>query len=155
MDDQYYLMLDDVRSPKDVDTYIKLRPIFSSYPWIVVKKYADFVSYIEEYGIPEIVALDHDLSLEHYTPPEYWNDYEASKKWQVENEKNHTAPTGLGAVKWLIEYCKKHEWEPFPKYIMITMNPIGRDNMGNAIHDYTKERYMHKKALTEDSIEDL
>lgn len=137
---EYYLMLDDMRSPKDVDTYLTLEPKFSSFDWIVVKNYADFVSYIEEHGLPYLVALDHDLEKNHYTPSEYWDDYEASKKWQEENQKNHIEPTGAEAAKWLVEYCKKHEWADLPYYVLISMNPVGKDNMGNILQDYLNER---------------
>jgi len=149
MNYEYCIMLDDMRVPKDVDTYIKLKPKFSSYPWIVVRNYADFVSYIEEHGLPDLVALDHDLSAEHYTPPEFWNDYEASKKWQEENEKNHTEPTGAGAAKWLVEYCKKHEWADLPDYVIISLNPVGASNMKHILEDYIGERLLNKKSLME------
>lgn len=133
----YYLMLDDMRIPTDVDSYMHTTPKFSTLPWIVVRNYADFVSYIEDKGLPFMVALDHDLAKEHYTPSEYWNDYEASKKWQEENEVNHTEPTGAKAAEWLVEYCKKHGLA-LPYWILITMNPVGRDKMQQILEDYSK-----------------
>ena len=141
----YYLMLDDVRVPTDVDTYIRLEPKFSTFPWIVVRNCKDFVSYIEEHGLPYMVALDHDLQESHYTPKEYWNDYEASKKWQEENEVNHTEPTGAGAAKWLVEYCRKHNVQ-IPYYILITMNPVGADVMSNILIKYRTE-FLEKEKL--------
>jgi hypothetical protein len=47
------LFLDDVREPWD-DT------------WDIVRDFEAFKRYIKKYGIPEVIAFDHDLGEQHY-----------------------------------------------------------------------------------------
>ena len=62
---KYNLFLDDFRMPKDAYNYL-LQPIYISVNWEIVRSYDEFVKYITEHGIPEIISLDHDLADEHY-----------------------------------------------------------------------------------------
>jgi hypothetical protein len=50
-----WLFLDDTRRP----------PLYLSELFDVVRTYDEFVEYIETYGIPEVISLDHDLNMEH------------------------------------------------------------------------------------------
>jgi hypothetical protein len=50
------LFLDDTRIPKDVQLY--------DADWIVVRSYEEAVDFVEAFGFPEWVSLDHDLGTE-------------------------------------------------------------------------------------------
>ena len=50
-----WLFLDDLRHP----------PLHLNRMFDVVRSYDDFVEYIETYGVPELISMDHDLDREH------------------------------------------------------------------------------------------
>ena len=77
------LFLDDIRMPKDVYEYIK-NDIYLSLNWDMVRTYNDFVQYITDNGLPNIISFDHDLGINEYT--EIWKpvvNYE--KLYEVSN----------------------------------------------------------------------
>lgn len=124
------LWLDDIRDPfdKDFTHYVALHNPFlnQSHQIVWVKDYDEFREYIEFRGLPDAISFDHDLAPEHYTPEEYWNDFDKSKKYQeaqVYNEK-----TGYDCVKWLATYCF-HEEKSLPLCVYHTANPVGKENM--------------------------
>lgn len=135
----YNLFLDDYRIPIDCIGYVVplgIRPdLYTTNKWIIVKNYDEFVKYIEENGLPEKISFDHDLADEHYTPKEYWQDYEASKKYQEEVEVNYKEKTGYDCAKWLINYCIENNLK-LPEYYVHSMNPVGRDNIKNLLNQF-------------------
>lgn len=119
----YNLFLDDVRDPSMVANYAhwSLRAMYRLDKWNIVRSYEEFVAYIEEFGLPEVISFDHDLSEEHYAPE--------SEGW-VYVEK-----TGLDCAKWLCEYCDKNEKE-LPEWYIHSMNPVGAENIRKQLENY-------------------
>lgn len=118
------LFLDDIRELKD--DYPKYIDYSDEENWDVVRNYNEFIDYISNLEIPEIISFDHDLADSHYTPMEYWDDYNKSKEWQ--EQQVHTEKTGYDCAKWLSEYLHLNNI-PSPKIVCHSMNPVGRDNI--------------------------
>lgn len=104
----YYLFLDDIRNPSDV-LWAEL-PRDQAYD--IVRDYHEFVSHIMRNGVPSFVAFDHDLGDEYYE----------------EDNDNVLELSGYDCAKWLVEYCDEIG-RMFPKYIVHSMNPIGRERI--------------------------
>jgi len=119
----YNLFLDDIREPENITIYKKAK-----YNWIVVQNYDDFVNYIEENGLPNMISLDHDLHFEHYA---------AMGKRLKFKEK-----TGYDALIWLCEYIEKNNLE-IPKIKFHTSNFVGMKNMNNYLYDF-EQRYTNE-----------
>jgi hypothetical protein len=117
----YKLFIDDERLPHRV-TWVEL----PNGPWVSVKNYDQFVSYIKDNGIPEFVSFDHDLADGHYpsgvskTKPEY---------------HKYKEKTGYDCAKWLVEYCMDNN-KQFPAYEVHSMNPIGKINIRSLIENF-------------------
>jgi len=110
-----FLFLDDIRQPINA-YYYTLNNIYTRH-WDVVTNYDEFIKYITNNGVPQLISFDHDLADEHYTP-------EPNIKYGEFNEK-----TGYDCAKWLVNYCIDNELE-FPKYVLIhSMNPAGSLNI--------------------------
>lgn len=126
----YNLFLDDIRMPVDVGNYmnpVELRQYFRKYDWIICRNYNEFVECINKRGLPEMVSFDHDLADEHYTPEEYWHDYDASKEYQ--DKRRYKEKTGYDCAKWMIDYSKRLN-ACLPSLIMChSMNPVGKDRI--------------------------
>jgi hypothetical protein len=122
------LFLDDVRNPTDCFGYVKaygIRPDTYLGFWHVVKTYDEFVRFIQERGLPEIVSFDHDLADEHYNEAMYEGDDSYGKLYETFKEK-----TGYDAAKWLVNYCEE-KGLPLPICFCHSMNPAGRQNINN------------------------
>lgn len=116
----YYLFLDDVRIPKDVK-WVQLPPA----NWIIVRSYDAFVKTIEEKGVPEFIAFDHDLAEEHYrksmyNPDRHYNSYYTDGTFK--------GKTGFDCAKWFVQYCLDNG-KKIPDYQVHSMNPIGKENI--------------------------
>jgi hypothetical protein len=110
-----FLFLDDVRQP--IHTYHYTLNKSYLMDWDVVTNYDEFVKYVTENGIPEVISFDHDLADEHYTP-------EKNIEYDKFKEK-----TGYDCAKWLADYCIDNNLE-FPGYVLIhSMNPYGSMNI--------------------------
>lgn len=121
----YYLFLDDIRFPKNVN-FGKLQ----TKNWIVVRSYNEFVKCISKYGLPIYCSFDHDLAFEHYTDPSegiYYNHYK---------EK-----TGYDCALWLVKYCDE-KGDLLPEYQVHSMNPVGKQNITQLLEAYKNN---HKK----------
>jgi hypothetical protein len=92
---------------------------------------------IENKGLPVEIAFDHDLGHEHYQA------YHAAAKpgHGVIDYSSFKEKTGLDCAKWLIEHCNEKNL-PFPKYYVHSMNPIGKQNIINAVNSF--KRYLQK-----------
>jgi hypothetical protein len=126
----YYLFLDDIRVPKAV-TWVNLPPV----PWEIVRNYDQFVSKIKEWGMPQFISFDHDLSTEHYHPSMYSDnpdDYNKLYDSDFFKEK-----TGYECAKWAVDYCMDNDLI-FPDYICHSMNPIGRANIESYIESFKR-----------------
>ena len=129
-----FLFLDDIRNPEDAAKYTN-QDIYLFKMWDTVRSYNEFVSYIENNGLPVCISFDHDLADEHYTPEEYWSDYDKSKVYQ--DKQHYKEKTGYDCAKWLVDYCIENKCN-LPKYMCHSMNPVGKDNIINYLNNYEK-----------------
>ena len=129
-----FLFLDDIRNPEDAVKYTNLA-IYVFQVWDVVRSYDEFVKYISTNGLPCCISFDNDLADEHYTPEEYWNDYEKSKQYQ--ESKMYTEKTGYECAKWLVDYCIENNFR-LPEYLCHSLNPVGKDNILNYLNNFKK-----------------
>lgn len=121
------LWLDDIRDPFDGQwiKHIKqtLKVNFNTISW--VKSYDEFVNWINENGLPDIICFDHDLADEHYRSSMYNPDGHYSNYYTNGTFKEKT---GYDCAKWLGEYCIDHNLK-VPDFYVQSMNPIGRSNI--------------------------
>lgn len=115
------LWLDDIRDPNVADWLLNYAPEFANNNGEVfwVKKYHEFVSWIEENGLPDMICFDHDLSDIHISKSTY-------------KEK-----TGYDCAKWLVEYCMEKNL-PIPKFNIQSANPTGKMNIHSFLKNYQK-----------------
>lgn len=128
------LFLDDIREPEHVFSYIP-NNIYTMTNWNVVRNYDEFVKYIEENGLPDLISFDHDLADEHYTLSEYWDNYNKSKEYQ--DSQNYREKTGLDCAKWLVDYCIDNKVK-LPQFMVHSINPVGADYIRNYLNNYLK-----------------
>ena len=107
------LYLDDVRIPQTEG-------------WTIVRNYDDFVKWVEENGLPDVVSFDHDLAEVHYDPSTWRQSF-------VYHEK-----TGYDAAKWICEYCWGNGL-PLPDWNVHSANPVGRDNIISLLQNFQKK----------------
>lgn len=122
-DDEWFLFLDDFREVSD------------KYPWItgrtlVARTYGEFVNAIEAYGLPTIVAFDHDLGdnktlLAAYPKQDWYSDTLGR------------AYTGADAARYLAQYCIDNK-KPIPSYMVHTDNPAGGANIHSILRTARK-----------------
>lgn len=126
------LWLDDLRNPFLGDWIDKYVPNFDG-AIIWVLNYEQFTQWIMVNGLPEIISFDHDLADEHYTPEEYWHDYQISKEYQ--DAQNYTEKTGKDCAKWLVDYCIDNNLK-LPNFVVHSHNPVGADNIKNLLNSF-------------------
>jgi len=127
----YRLFLDDFRVPEDCSKYMGNPEEYRKFEWVVVRNYDEFINYIKENRLPTHISFDHDLADSHYTPQEYWTDYEESRKWQ--EAQVHTEKTGNDCARWLIQYIRQNNLE-LPVCYVHSMNPVGADNIKRTLN---------------------
>jgi hypothetical protein len=123
------LFLDDIRQPETCATYMPSPEMYVEENWDVVRDYKQFVNYIEENGVPDVISFDHDLADIHYDPTTWTEGF-------VYKEE-----TGYDCAKWLLQYCVKNKI-PVPEYHVHSMNPIGKKNIEGIFESY--ERFKEK-----------
>ena len=126
--DKVLLWLDDLRNPYENEE--GLLPKVEDCHIIWVKNFNEFKIWIELYPQPTYISFDHDLAPEHYTPEEYWNDYEVSKKYQ--EAQTYTEKTGEDCAKLLVELCKERGLK-IPQWFVHSRNPVGADKIRNVL----------------------
>jgi len=132
---KYKLYLDDIRDPSACLHYMFGRignaaSIYGEH-WIIVRDYEQFTEYITNHGLPEYVSFDHDLAPEHYTPEEFWESFEKSKKYQ--DQMVYKEKTGADCAHWLRDYCYNNNLK-LPKCLIHSMNPVGSENIKNILN---------------------
>lgn len=115
------LFLDDIRYPKDAYAYTK-QEIFQRKDWHIAQDYQEFVDWILENGLPEMISFDHDLADRHYLNPD---------------REDFDEKTGYDCAKWLIEYCMDYNLE-LPLYYCHSMNPVGKRNIESLLNNFKK-----------------
>lgn len=120
------IWLDDKRNPFEFEWIEKYVSNFNSDNMNViwVKNYDDFVNWISENGLPDMVCFDHDLG-----------DDVASKR-QARKEKKETK-SGYDCAKWLVEYCLDNE-KTLPIWVIQSQNPVGKDNINGLLQNFLK-----------------
>lgn len=112
------LFLDDVRSAEMVFMNT-IDPIYeNNNEWEIVRSFNEFVSYIEENGLPEFISFDHDLDFEHY---------KLENQQDIDYDKMEIK-TGFHAAQWLINYCADNKLK-LPNFKVHSMNLAGKRNI--------------------------
>jgi len=145
---KYNLFLDDIRFPyinphnyvgrekNDIETFVsawhysRYDP-FKLEEWIIVRNHDEFIKCVEENGVPELVAFDHDLGDEHYPGPK------DSKNTKDINYEKFTEKTGYDSAKWLCHFCELNNVK-FPEYYVHSWNKVGAKNIITYIENYKK-----------------
>lgn len=110
-----FLFIDDVRNPKDAWIYPrrdennflitgKSLERVSGIPngnWDIVRSYKEFVTYIENKGMPDVISFDHDLSDEMMR---YYHTV-TSKTGEI-NYDDITTKSGKDCAEYLIDKWK-------------------------------------------------
>ena len=122
----YNLFLDDMRLPENAFTYTK-NQLYLDLDWVTVKNYNEFVSYIKENGMPNLISFDHDLADVHYGMVDHITDDD----YDITEEK-----TGYHCAKWLVNKCMDENL-PLPKYLVHSMNNVGRRNIISLLTNYS------------------
>lgn len=112
------LWLDDVRNPLE-DNWLRFSPIQQPFKTIWVKRYREFISWIEENGLPDAICFDHDIESFHI-----------SKSTFVEK-------TGYDCAKWLVDYCLDNNLK-LPLYNIQSANPAGKENIDKLLSNFNK-----------------
>jgi hypothetical protein len=97
-------------------------PLILGIDW--VKNYDQFVSYLENKGIPDLICFDHDLAIEHY--PVFENRPGMQVPYDSYKEK-----TGLHAARYIIERRL-----PLRQWSVHSMNVQGRINIETELRRY-------------------
>ena len=129
--ESYNLFLDDVRSPAcvtwpileiDESKYnLTRQAMLPSLNWVVVRDYYEFTKMIEERGLPEVIAFDHDLAdLQHQIAKEDGEVYEGEM-------------TGNDCAQWLVNLCFDTKQKIPNKIYVHSMNPVGGANIVGTI----------------------
>lgn len=113
------LFLDDIRYPIEAYHYTK-QDIFLRKDWHIVRNYEQFINWIIENGLPEMISFDHDLADEHY-----WNN----------DTKRFVEKTGYDCAKWLIDYCMDNKLD-LPEFYCHSMNPVGKENIESLLKNF-------------------
>lgn len=122
---KYNLFLDDYRNPKDAFLYDEEKSLhqasgLSDWQWVIVRNYDQFVAYIEETGIPEVISFDNDLSDAHMnyfqkaclSPDQFYDITKVEK-------------TGIHCAMWLRDKCVR-ELKTIPRYYVHSANHLAR-----------------------------
>lgn len=117
------LFLDDIRYPIEAYQYTK-QDVFLRNDWHIVRKYEQFVNWILEKGLPEMISFDHDLADEYYL--------------KLDPQKC-VEKTGYDCAKWLIEYCMDNNID-LPKFYCHSMNPVGKENIESLLKNFKKQK---------------
>ena len=124
------LWLDDKRDPFEREWNDYIKGIVPSnglnYNIAWVKDRNEFFKYLRENGLPDFISWDSDLAEEHYTPEEYWDDYDRSKAYQ--ESQNYIHPIGVVVALEFIQYCRYY-MRQIPDYHIHSENPVGADNI--------------------------
>lgn len=136
MKNKKLLWLDDIRNPFIADWLMQYVPEFDedrdNVVW--VKNYDDFVDWIEENGLPYIIAFDHDLGEDEAKERVLFG----MNKKKARIIKKGT-PSGFDAAKWLVDYCIDNDLD-LPKWDIQSANPVGRDNINGILSNYRNFR---------------
>ena len=112
------LWLDDIRNPHEND-WLNFSPIPHPFETVWVKRYREFISWIEINGLPDAICFDHDIE-----------NFHISKSTFVEK-------TGYDCAKWLVDYCIDNNLK-LPKWNIQSANPAGKENIKRLLENFEK-----------------
>ncbi len=126
------LFLDDIRSPIDCLGYMHTKIgarnlMYKEGDWVIVRNFEQFVKYLNGNPVPDVISFDHDLADDHYLihkSEEAWEEYHT-----IESRER----TGLDCLNYFLAHYTRQFGVKFPEIIFHTMNPVGRDNMQQAL----------------------
>lgn len=114
------IFLDDFRDPFNEKWWVEdFSPIGTDVEITWVKRYRDFVSWIETNGLPDAICFDHDIE-NFYISKSTYKEY-----------------TGYDCAKWLVDYCLDNNL-PLPLYGIQSSNPAGKENIDKLLINYNK-----------------
>lgn len=129
------LFLDDVRQVRDACYYMPNPKDYWDGDWDIVRNFGEFVKYITENGLPDLISFDHDLADFHYEyKPE---DYDNMTEDEMNMKFGSMEKTGLDCAKWLVEYCLDNGLN-IPDYFVHSANPLGKENIINYLENVKK-----------------
>ncbi len=128
------LWLDDVRNPFAMsDWLLEWSPEYyyekdkGTHKVIWVKDYDEFVDWIQENGLPNVIGFDHDLA-----------DVVYSKRGNIDILKSTwKEKTGMDCAKWLVDYCIEHK-KKIPQFFVQSANPVGKKNIITLLNNAIK-----------------
>lgn len=102
----YYVFLDDERFPPN-----------DGKPWVIIRKFEDFIWHVARHGLPEFVSFDHD----------------------IQDFKDDEERTGYTCVQWLIEYMMDNNIKKPIDFYVHSQNPIGKKNIEGLLNNWNKK----------------
>ena len=108
------LFLDDIRTPEMVYESTEAKK------FVVVRSYADFVTYIKDNGLPPLISFDNDLGLD---------------------KSGKVAPDGYAAAKWLV-YQSGLNLKDL-KFNVHSANPVAAEQIRGLLNNYIN--FLNKK----------
>ncbi len=124
------LYLDDERTPDISYEYTKDKS-YIDLEWDIVRSFDEFVNYILENELPELISFDHDLADEHYN-----YSVEIIKNSMIDYS-GFREKTGYECAKWLIGYCIDNNLK-LPKFMCHSLNIVGKENIMYLLNNYKK-----------------
>jgi len=128
----YNLFLDDFRTPQMAFNLTHDKR-FNLLDWVLVENYDQFIKSVKKYGVPDLVAFDHDLGFEHYDLSSY-TDCLTWEEYYISSDREYT---GYDCAKWLCDYCFDNNIK-FPDYIVHSQNTVGATNIKKYIQNFLK-----------------
>lgn len=124
------LYLDDVRMPRHSYPAMSRRTgteasVYQNDDWNIVRTYDEFVNWIKQNGLPDLISFDHDLADEHI---QYYFDNGGHHNPPNPQETTFTEKTGYDCAKWLVDYCVENN-KSLPDYLVHSANPVGSLNI--------------------------
>lgn len=98
------------------------RPLIPGIVW--VKNYDQFVAYLQQHSMPDLISFDHDLAESHYSSAEGRPGY-------VIPYETYTEKTGLEAARYLVENAL-----PLKHWAVHSLNAQGKINIENELRAY-------------------
>jgi len=120
------LYLDDVRTPTET------LPGYNE--WNIVRNYDEFVNWITNNGIPDLISFDHDLSKEH--TDDYFSQI-SLYGFQYPTYEKYQEKTGLDCAKWLVEHIQANDLV-LKSCCIHSHNPVGSQNIHSYLNGFKK-----------------
>lgn len=112
----FYLFIDDIRDPNWSECVAS--GVDQSKPWVIARSSREAIMLVEEHGMPNAIAFDHDLGY-HFNDPKMGID------------------TTIIFLRWLTE----HFWDGtqvIPSYTIHSSNGPGRENIRSIMESWKK-----------------